>query len=62
MDDGALHELLAGLLQKPEVLSNAERSLGDYIEKIKMQKMLREGKNDLMAQRNKYLETKGCGD
>jgi DNA primase len=55
-------ELLAGLLQKPEVLSNAERSLGDYIEKIKMQKMLREGKNDLMAQRNKYLETKGCGD
>ena len=54
--------LLAGLLQKPEVLANGAQALADYIEILYQQKMLRSGKLDLRDMAKYYKETtKGIG-
>lgn len=53
--------LLAGILQKPEVLSNGARALRDYINIINQQKELRGDKSDLRAMAEKLKETKGYG-
>lgn len=53
--------LLAGLLQKPEVLSNGPRALRDYIEIIYQRKKLRGGDMDLRDIANYYKEKKGYG-
>ena len=53
--------LLVSLLQKPEVLSNAKKTIQDYIRKMKDQKELREADRnpDLLAIRDTYKERKG---
>lgn len=53
--------LLAGLLQKPEVLSNGPRALRDYIEIINQRKKLRGGDMDLRDIAKYYKEKKGYG-
>jgi DNA primase len=53
--------LLAGLLQKPEVLSNGPRALRDYIEIIYQRKKLRGGDMDLRDIAKYYKEKKGYG-
>ena len=51
--------LLVSLLQKPEDLKNGERSLADYIEKIRDRNALRSGSTDLRELANKLRERKG---
>ena len=53
--------LLVSLLQKPEVISRSERSMADYISKIKERKELRSGELDLRALSEKMRQTKGYG-
>ena len=55
--------LLAGVLQKPELLANGARAMSDYIARIKEQKELAEKQkeNDLRAISEKYRETKAYG-
>lgn len=52
---------LAAIMEKPEAPGNREAALGDYIEKIKTEKMKRSGTGDIMAVREKYREKKGFG-
>ncbi len=51
--------LLVELLQKPEVLSQGERALADYIEKIRQQKNLAAGSTDLRALADSLRDRKG---
>ena len=51
--------LLVSILQKPELLSRGEKTLMDYIEKIREQKELAAGNTDLVALANKLKEKKG---
>ena len=51
--------LLVSLLQKPEDLRHGQRSLADYIEKIKERNALRSGSPDLRELANKLRERKG---
>jgi DNA primase len=53
--------LLAGILQKPEVLQNGAKALEDYIDKINEQKELRTASGDLNAMAAKLREKKGYG-
>ena len=53
--------LLAGILQKPEMLSNGARALDDYIDIINEQSGLRSGQGDLRALAEKLKEKKGYG-
>lgn len=53
--------LLAGILQKPEVLSNGAKALEDYIDKIKEQKELSLGQSDLRQMAAKLRDKKGYG-
>ena len=50
--------LLVSVLQKPEDLKNGERSIRDYIEKIKQRNELKSDSTDLRALANKLRETK----
>jgi vacuolar-type H+-ATPase subunit E/Vma4 len=52
---------LAGILQKPEVLSNGAKALEDYIDKIKEQKELSLGQSDLRQMAAKLRDKKGYG-
>ena len=49
---------LTGIVQKPETMGNYEQAMGDYINKIKTEKL----KKDLNAAALRYRETKGYGD
>jgi len=49
---------LTGIVQKPEAMGNYEQAMGDYINKIKTEKL----KKDLNAAALRYRETKGYGD
>ena len=51
--------LLVSLLQKPEDLGRGEKSLSDYIERIKEQSSAQEEKTDLRELANKLRERKG---
>lgn len=51
--------LLIRILQKPEILSNAEATLSDYINKIHEQKEQKAGGTDLRALADKLRERKG---
>ncbi|MBQ9250608.1 MAG: DNA primase [Oscillospiraceae bacterium] len=51
--------LLVELLQKPEVLSQGEKALADYIEKIRQQKNLAAGSTDLRALADSLRDRKG---
>ena len=51
--------LLVSLLQKPELLSHGERTLRDYIEKIRERRELAQGDTDLRALASKLRERKG---
>ncbi len=51
--------LLVNILQKPELLSNGEKALADYIERIRDRKELQEQTTDLRALANKLREKKG---
>jgi DNA primase len=53
--------LLAGILQKPELLANGPQALRDYIEIINQQKNLRSGDMDLRDIAKYYKEKKGYG-
>lgn len=50
--------LLVSVLQKPEDLKNGQRSINDYIERIKQQNELKSDETDLRALANKLRETK----
>jgi len=50
--------LLVSVLQKPEDLKNGQRSIKDYIERIKQQNELKSDGTDLRALANKLRETK----
>ena len=50
--------LLVSVLQKPEDLKNGQRSINDYIERIKQQNELKSEGTDLRALANKLRETK----
>ncbi len=49
---------LTGIVQKPEAMGSYEQAMGDYINKIKNEKL----KKDLNAAARRYRETKGYGD
>lgn len=51
--------LLAQIQQKPERLRNGDQALTDYIDKIRQQKELQTGADDLRQLANKLKETKG---
>lgn len=51
--------LLASILQKPEMLSNGEKALSDYIGRIKRQNELARSAEDLRELANRLKETKG---
>ena len=51
--------LLAGIMQKPEVLRNGEKALSDYIERINEQHELSAASEDLLALQKRLKETKG---
>lgn len=51
--------LLVALLQKPESLNRSERSLSDYIARIKERQELQSATGDLRALAEKYREKKG---
>ncbi len=51
--------LLVELLQKPELLSRGEKTLREYIDKMREQKELASGRQDLRALANKLRERKG---
>ena len=51
--------LLVSILQKPELLSRGEKTLQDYIEKIRDQRELAAGSTDLRALAGKLRERKG---
>ena len=50
--------LLVSVLQKPEDIKNGQRSLSDYIERIKQRNELKSDKTDLRALANRLRETK----
>lgn len=50
------------ILQRPESAVNAEQALGDYIEKIKTEKLRSAAGKDLLAVSEKFREKKGYGD
>ena len=51
--------LLVSILQKPELLSQGERTMRDYINKINNEAELAAGSSDLRALANKLREKKG---
>ena len=53
--------LLAGILQKPEMLRNGEKALNDYIDRIKRQHELNAKTQDLRELAKALKETKGYG-
>ena len=58
---GAEMSRLTAILQKPEQLSSSEKTMADYIEKIKTEKLIRSDGADLLAVSQKYREKKGYG-
>ena len=53
--------LLTAILMKHENAGNGEQALNDYIKRLKKQRELAEGQDDLLAFANKLKETKGYG-
>lgn len=49
------------LIQKPESLSNGEKAMRDYIEKIRAEILKIKAKEDPIAVLLKYRDNKGCG-
>ncbi len=50
------------IIGKPEVLSEAEKSMADYIDKIRTEQIRSRGEQDLLAISKKYRQTKGYGE
>ncbi|MBQ8929981.1 MAG: DNA primase [Oscillospiraceae bacterium] len=53
---------LSVIIGKPEVLSEAEKSMADYIDKIRTEQIRSRGEQDLLAISKKYRQTKGYGE
>lgn len=49
------------LIQRPESLSNGEKAMRDYIDKIRAENLKKKAKEDPVAVLLKYRDNKGCG-